>query len=184
MEKGKISSDRHMAESLSSYEGEKLCAILYVLSGRYRGAAKTLQKLIERDPEELECYSWMVLCQALWGKRSGAADYAKQGLKVFAEKQVSVEKLSRPDHLCQYAFLLYFTGASQQAYEIFERAASAVPCHDQICQRCCEAYYGIGLCKAFDGDRQAAEAAFRRSLEIRPHNIVCRKLSENLLKSL
>lgn len=184
MEKGKISSARHMAESLSSHEGEKLCAILYVLSGRYRGAAKTLQKLIDREPEELEYYSWMVLCQALWGKRSGAADYAKQGLKVFAEKHVSVEKLSRPDHLCQYAFLLYFTGASQQAYEIFERAASAVPCHDQICQRCCEAYYGIGLCKAFDGDRQEAEAAFRRSLAIRSHNIVCRKLSENLLKSL
>ena len=83
---------------------------------------RLLRKLIDREPEELEYYSWMVLCQALWGKRSGAADYAKQGLKAFAEKHVSVEKLSRPDHLCQYGFFLYFAGSSQQAYEIFGRA--------------------------------------------------------------
>ena len=184
MEKGKISSARHMAESLSSYEGEKLCGILYILSGKYRGAAKILQKLIDRELEKLEYYRWMVLCQALWGKRSGAADYARTALNIFAEKHVSTEKLSRPDHLCEYAFFLYFAGTKQQAYDVFEKAANAVPCHDAICRCCYEAYYGIGLCKAFDGDRQAAEAAFRRSLEIRPHNIVCLKLSENLLKSL
>ena len=184
MEKGKISSARHMAESIRSDEGEELCGVLYMLSGKYRGGAKILQKLIDRNPERLEYYSWMVLCQALWGKRSGAADYAKQGLKIFAEKHVSMEKLRRPDHLCQYAFLLYFTGASQQAYEIFQRAATAVPCHDKICRHCYEAHYGIGLCKAFDGDRQASREAFEKSLQIQPHNMVCRKLSENLLKSL
>lgn len=184
LEEGRLAIAGKMAESLSSYDGEKLCAILYVLRGNYRSAMRLLRKLIDREPEELEYYSWMVLCQALWGKRSGAADYAKQGLKAFAEKHVSVEKLSRPDHLCQYGFFLYFAGSSQQAYEIFGRAAAAVPCHDEICSRCYEAYYGIGLCKAFDHDREASQEAFEKSLQIQPHNTVCRKLSENLLKSL
>ena len=184
LEEGRLAIAGKMAESLSSYDGEKLCAILYVLRGNYRGAKRLLRKLIDREPEELEYYSWMVLCQALWGKRSGAADYAKQGLKAFAEKHVSVEKLSRPDHLCQYGFFLYFAGSPQQAYEIFGRAAAAVPCHDEICSRCYEAYYGIGLCKAFDHDREASQEAFEKSLQIQPHNTVCRKLSENLLKSL
>ena len=184
MEEGRLAIAGKLAESLSSYDGEQLCAILYVLRGSYRSAMRLLRKLIEREPENVEHYSWMVLCQALWGKRSGAEDYAKAALKVFADTHVSVEKLSRPDHLCQYAFLLYFTGASQQVYEIFERAASAVPCHDEICSRCYEAYYGIGLCKAFDGERQAAQEAFAESLQIQPHNMVCQKLSQNLLKSL
>ena len=184
LEEGRLVIAGKMAESLSSYDGEKLCAILYVLRGNYRSAMRLLRKLIDREPEELEYYSWMVLCQALWGKRSGAADYAKQGLKAFAEKHVSVEKLSRPDHLCQYGFFLYFAGSPQQAYEIFGRAAAAVPCHDEICSRCYEAYYGIGLCKAFDHDREASQEAFEKSLQIQPHNTVCRKLSENLLKSL
>ena len=184
LEEGRLAIAGKMAESLSSYDGEKLCAILYVLRGNYRSAMRLLRKLIDREPEELEYYSWMVLCQALWGKRSGAADYAKQGLKAFAEKHVSVEKLSRPDHLCQYGFFLYFAGSPQQAYEIFGRAAAAVPCHDEICSRCYEAYYGIGLCKAFDHDREASQEAFEKSLQIQPHNTVCRKLSENLLKSL
>ena len=184
LEEGRLAIAGKMAESLSSYDGEKLCAILYVLRGNYRSAMRLLRKLIDREPEELEYYSWMVLCQALWGKRSGAADYAKQGLKAFAEKHVSVEKLSRPDHLCQYGFFLYFAGSSQHAYEIFGRAAAAVPCHDEICSRCYEAYYGIGLCKAFDHDREASQEAFEKSLQIQPHNTVCRKLSENLLKSL
>ena len=184
LEEGRLAIAGKMAESLSSYDGEKLCAILYVLRGNYRSAMRLLRKLIDREPEELEYYSWMVLCQALWGKRSGAADYAKQGLRVFAEKHVSVEKLSRPDHLCQYGFFLYFAGSPQQAYEIFGRAAAAVPCHDEICSRCYEAYYGIGLCKAFDHDREASQEAFEKSLQIQPHNTVCRKLSENLLKSL
>ena len=184
LEEGRLAIAGKMAESLSSYDGEKLCAILYVLRGNYRSAMRLLRKLIDREPEELEYYSWMVLCQALWGKRSGAADYAKQGLKAFAEKHVSVEKLSRPDHLCQYGFFLYFAGSPQQAYEIFGRAATTVPCHDEICSRCYEAYYGIGLCKAFDHDREASQEAFEKSLQIQPHNTVCRKLSENLLKSL
>ena len=184
LEEGRLAIAGKMAESLSSYDGEKLCAILYVLRGNYRSAMRLLRKLIDREPEELEYYSWMVLCQALWGKRSGAADYAKQGLKVFAEKHVSVEKLSRPDHLCQYGFFLYFAGSPQQAYEIFGRAVTTVPCHDEICSRCYEAYYGIGLCKAFDHDREASQKAFEKSLQIQPHNTVCRKLSENLLKSL
>ena len=184
MEEGRLAIAGKLAESLSSYDGEQLCAILYILRGSYRSAMRLLRKLIEREPENVEHYSWMVLCQALWGKRSGAEDYAKAALKVFADTHVSVEKLSRPDHLCQYAFLLYFTGASQQAYEIFERAASAVPCHDEICSRCYEAYYGIGLCKAFDGERQAAQEAFAESLQIQRHNMVCRKLSQNLMKSL
>ena len=184
LEEGRLAIAGKMAESLSSYDGEKLCAILYVLRGNYRSAMRLLRKLIDREPEELEYYSWMVLCQALWGKRSGAADYAKQGLKAFAEKHVSVEKLSRPDHLCQYGFFLYFAGSPQQAYEIFGRAATTVPCHDEICSRCYEAYYGIGLCKAFDHDREASQKAFEKSLQIQPHNTVCRKLSENLLKSL
>ena len=184
LEEGRLAIAGKMAESLSSYDGEKLCAILYVLRGNYRSAMRLLRKLIDREPEELEYYSWMVLCQALWGKRSGAADYAKQGLKAFAEKHVSVEKLSRPDHLCQYGFFLYFAGSPQQAYEIFGRAAAVVPCHDEICSRCYEAYYGIGLCKAFDHDREASQEAFEKSLQIQPHNTVCRKLSENLLKSL
>ena len=184
LEEGRLAIAGKMAESLSSYDGEKLCAILYVLRGNYRSAMRLLRKLIDREPEELEYYSWMVLCQALWGKRSGAADYAKQGLKVFAEKHVSVEKLSRPDHLCQYGFFLYFAGSPQQAYEIFGRAVTTVPCHDEICSRCYETYYGIGLCKAFDHDREASQEAFEKSLQIQPHNTVCRKLSENLLKSL
>ena len=184
LEEGRLAIAGKMAESLSSYDGEKLCAILYVLRGNYRSAMRLLRKLIDREPEELEYYSWMVLCQALWGKRSGAEDYAKQGLKVFAEKHVSVEKLSRPDHLCQYGFFLYFAGSPQQAYEIFGRAAAVVPCHDEICSRCYEAYYGIGLCKVFDHDREASQEAFEKSLQIQPHNTVCRKLSENLLKSL
>lgn len=184
LEEGRLAIAGKMAESLSSYDGEKLCAILYVLRGNYRSAMRLLRKLIDREPEELEYYSWMVLCQALWGKRSGAADYAKQGLKVFAEKHVSVEKLSRPDHLCQYGFFLYFAGSPQQAYEIFGRAVTTVPCHDEICSRCYEAYYGVGLCKAFDHDREASQEAFEKSLQIQPHNTVCRKLSENLLKSL
>ena len=184
LEEGRLAIAGKMAESLSSYDGEKLCAILYVLRGNYRSAMRLLRKLIDREPEELEYYSWMVLCQALWGKRSGAADYAKQGLRVFAEKHVSVEKLSRPDHLCQYGFFLYFAGSPQQAYEIFGRAVTTVPCHDEICSRCYEAYYGIGLCKAFDHDREASQEAFEKSLQIQPHNTVCRKLSENLLKSL
>ena len=184
LEEGRLAIAGKMAESLSSYDGEKLCAILYVLRGNYRSAMRLLRKLIDREPEELEYYSWMVLCQALWGKRSGAADYAKQGLKAFAEKHVSVEKLSRPDHLCQYGFFLYFAGSPQQAYEIFGRAVTTVPCHDEICSRCYEAYYGIGLCKAFDHDREASQEAFEKSLQIQPHNTVCRKLSENLLKSL
>lgn len=184
LEEGRLAIAGKMAESLSSYDGEKLCAILYVLRGNYRSAMRLLRRLIDRDPEELEYYSWMVLCQALWGKRSGAADYAKQGLKVFAENHVSVEKLSRPDHLCQYGFFLYFAGSPQQAYEIFGRAVTTVPCHDEICSRCYEAYYGIGLCKAFDHDREASQEAFEKSLQIQPHNTVCRKLSENLLKSL
>ena len=184
LEEGRLAIAGKMAESLSSYDGEKLCAILYVLRGNYRSAMRLLRKLIDREPEELEYYSWMVLCQALWGKRSGAADYAKQGLKAFAEKHVSVEKLSRPDHLCQYGFFLYFAGSPQQSYEIFGRAAATVPCHDEICSRCYEAYYGIGLCKAFDHDREASQEAFEKSLQIQPHNTVCRKLSENLLKSL
>ena len=184
LEEGRLAIAGKMAESLSSYDGEKLCAILYVLRGNYRSAMRLLRNLIDREPEELEYYSWMVLCQALWGKRSGAADYAKQGLKVFAEKHVSVEKLSRPDHLCQYGFFLYFAGSPQQAYEIFGRAVTTVPCHDEICSRCYEAYYGIGLCKAFDHDREASQKAFEKSLQIQPHNTVCRKLSENLLKSL
>ena len=184
LEEGRLVIAGKMAESLSSYDGEKLCAILYVLRGNYRSAMRLLRKLIDREPEELEYYSWMVLCQALWGKRSGAADYAKQGLKAFAEKHVSVEKLSRPDHLCQYGFFLYFAGSPQQAYEIFGRAVTTVPCHDEICSRCYEAYYGIGLCKAFDHDREASQEAFEKSLQIQPHNTVCRKLSENLLKSL
>lgn len=184
LEEGRLAIAGKMAESLSSYDGEKLCAILYVLRGNYRSAMRLLRKLIDREPEELEYYSWMVLCQALWGKRSGAADYAKQGLRVFAEKHVSVEKLSRPDHLCQYGFFLYFAGSPQQAYEIFGRAVTTVPCHDEICSRCYEAYYGIGLCKAFDHDREESQEAFEKSLQIQPHNTVCRKLSENLLKSL
>ena len=184
LEEGRLAIAGKMAESLSSYDGEKLCAILYVLRGNYRSAMRLLRKLIDREPEELEYYSWMVLCQALWGKRSGAEDYAKQGLKVFAEKHVSVEKLSRPDHLCQYGFFLYFAGSPQQAYEIFGRAVTTVPCHDEICSRCYEAYYGIGLCKAFDHDREESQEAFEKSLQIQPHNTVCRKLSENLLKSL
>lgn len=184
LEEGRLAIAGKLAESLSSYDGELLCASLYVLRGSYRSAMRLLRKLIDREPEELEYYSWMVLCQALWGKRSGAADYAKQGLKAFAEKHVSVEKLSRPDHLCQYGFFLYFAGSPQHAYEIFGRAAAAVPCHDEICSRCYEAYYGIGLCKAFDHDREASQEAFEKSLQIQPHNTVCRKLSENLLKSL
>ncbi len=96
LEEGRLAIAGKMAESLSSYDGEKLCAILYVLRGNYRSAMRLLRKLIDREPEELEYYSWMVLCQALWGKRSGAADYANSGLKAFAEKHVSVEKLQPP----------------------------------------------------------------------------------------
>ena len=108
-----------MAESLSSYDGGKaLC-----------DPVCAARKLSECHAASKEAYrpgagrtGILQLDGAVsgsLGKRSGAADYAKQGLKAFAEKHVSVEKLSRPDHLCQYGFFLYFAGSSQQAYEIF-----------------------------------------------------------------
>ncbi len=183
MEEGHFAVAGKLAERLNCCAGEQLSAILYVLRGSYRNAIKLFRKLIEIEPDVPEHYGWMVLCQALWGKRSGAADYAKQGLKVFAEKHVSAEKLGRPDYLCQYGLLLYFAGLPKQAYDVFEKAVCAVTCCDEICQYCYEAYFGIGICKAFDCDWRAADAAFARALTIKPHNIVCRKLSENLKNS-
>ena len=91
MEEGRLAIAGKLAESLSSYHGELLCASLYVLRGSYRSAVRLLRKLIEREPENLEYYSWMILCQALWGKRSGAEETAKQALRVFADTHVSAK---------------------------------------------------------------------------------------------
>ena len=45
LEEGRLAIAGKMAESLSSYDGEKLCAILYVLRGNYRSAMRLLRKL-------------------------------------------------------------------------------------------------------------------------------------------
>lgn len=181
---GKITKAAGTAESLISYEGEVLCAVIYTLKGKYRGASKLLRKLSEKEKTDVELYSWNALCHALWGKRNEASQWAEKGLSVFFGKYAPADMLTRPDQLCQYGLLAFLSGKTESAYEAFERAKTAVPCYEQPCGRCYEVYYGIGLCKALEGDAKGAADAFETSLGIRPHNTICRHLYETLMKSI
>lgn len=181
---GKILKAADTAESLASYEGEALCAVICTLRGNYRKAVKLFSKLSEKEKSDVELYSWNALCHALWGKRNEASEWAEKGLDVFFGKYVPADMLTRPDQLCQYGLLAFLSGKTENAYEAFEKAKTAVPCYEQPCGRCYEVYYGIGLCKALDGDAKGAADAFETSLSIRPHNTICRHLYGKLTKSI
>ena len=164
MEEGRLAIAGKLAESLSSYDGEQLCAILYVLRGSYRSAMRLLRKLIERGAGEYRALQLDGALSGSLGQAERSRGLCKDGAQGFCRHPRFGGKAGVAPTICVSTRSCCISrGRRSRPYEIFERAASAVPCHDEICSRCYEAYYGIGLCKAFDGERQAAQEAFAES---------------------
>ena len=182
LQSGKMMKACHTAEMIASYDGEKLCAQIYLLEGKYRGASRLFKKLMRKEPQDTDNYEWMTLCQALCGKQKNAAEWAAKGMEVFLQKYDSMEKLSRPDQLYQYAIFSFFSGNTPDAYSALRKAADAAPCYEKSCGACYKAYYGTGICKAFEGDAVKAAAAFRKAIELRPYNPVCMRMYKILCR--
>lgn len=182
LQSGKMMKACHTAEMIASYDGEKLCAQIYMLEGKYRGASHIFKKLMRKEPQDTDNYEWMTLCQALWGKQRNAAEWAAKGMEVFLQKYDSMEKLSRPDQLYQYAIFSFFSGNTPDAYSALRKTADAAPCYEKSCGACYKAYYGTGICKAFEGDAVKAAAAFRKAIELRPYNPVCMRMYKILCR--
>lgn len=181
---GKMFKARRLAESIAANDGEQLCAIIYTLDGNYRGAARMFKKLIKKEEFNVDHYSWLSLCLSLWGKHKEAAVWAGQGIEVIMKRHITEDKMIRPDHLCQYAILLFMSAQQEKAYEILQKALAARPCYEQTCSRCYEAHYAIGICQAFEGNMEKARESFEESLKIRPDNMICRTIYNNMMNSM
>ena len=182
VEAGKMFKARCMAESAASSEGEQLRAIIYTMDRDYRGAAKILRKLISKEPFDIDNYGWLSMCLMLRGKTADAEAAACQGIDAVMRIHRSEDRIVRPDHLCQYGFLMFLSGDRKHGFEILDRVRDMHPCYDRICSRCYEVYTALGICYALDGRLAESEAAFAASLEIRPHNAVCRALAGQLCR--
>ena len=182
VEAGKMFKARCMAEAAASSEGEQLRAIIYAMDRDYRGAAKILRKLISKEPFDIDNYGWLSMCLMLRGKTADAEAAACQGIDAVMRIHRSEDRIVRPDHLCQYGFLMFLSGDRKHGFEILDRVRDMHPCYDRICSRCYEVYTALGICYALDGRLTESEAAFAASLEIRPHNAVCRALAGQLCR--
>lgn len=171
-----------IADTLISDEGERFCAILNILEGSYRAAEHLLKKRIKKNPDEVENYIWMAICQALRGKGSGAAEWAQKGLAIFMAIHVSPENLLWPEHMYRYGILAFLSGDKEGAYEMLDKAAKAVPCYAEICGRCHKAYFALGLCKGLEGKKEESKAAFDEALAIKPNDMLTKSIQKNLTK--
>ena len=182
VEAGKMFKARCMTEAAASSEGEQLRAMIYALDRDYRGAAKILRKLISKEPFDIDNYGWLSICLMLRGRTADAEAAARQGIDAVMRIHRSEDRIVRPDHLCQYGFLMFLSGDRKRGFGILDRVREMHPCYDRICSRCYEVYTALGVCYALDGRHAESEAAFAKSLEIRPYNAVCRTLAGQLCR--
>ncbi len=178
LESGKGFVADRIAESIASFEGEEFCAMSELMKKNYGKAARMFRKLLEKQRDQVDNYSWLAFALYLGGSPGEARDWAERGLKLLKEMYGEEDAAVRPDILCQYGFLHAMAGRGERAVKAFVRALKRPTCSDHICQRCHEAYYGLGVCYAINGQRKQADEAFERSLRIKPYNALCRRVAQ------
>lgn len=166
------------AETIPSRDGERLCAIHEMINMNYRKASKLFKKLVKKEPDEIDNYSWCSLALRLKGADAESVSCARQGLAVFKEQNGDVKDIKSPYFLCQYAFLNTLCNECEEAVRTFEHALEMPTCHYHPCNECYEAHYGLGMNHLLNGNKQDAMIEFDKSLKIKPANIVCRKMRE------
>lgn len=167
-----------IAESIASREGERLCAIHEMLYMNFKKAAKMFKKLVKKEPNEIDNYSWCALALNLCGNKAEAEACATQGIAVFKEQYGDIQDIKLPYYLCQYAFLKVMCSKCEEAVHIFEHALEVPTCRNYPCSECYEAHYGLGINHLVHGNRYDAKIEFDKALEIKQANIVCRKMRE------
>lgn len=178
MNSGKGLVAKKIAESVASPDGERLCGIIELMYRQKGKAIRIFKKLIRKQSEVIDNYSWLSLALYLKGLNAEAQEYAKQGLQIFYDKYGSWEDVRRPDLICQYAFLQTMCGNMEKAKEAFDRALTVPTCQDRICRECYEAHYGMGIYYSCNGNMKNSGIEFEKSLRIKSANAVCRKMSK------
>lgn len=178
MEAGKLLQAQNIASSIASLDGECLCGMLEVIHMNFGKAIKVFRKLVQKQPEEIDYYSWLAFALYFNGAQLEASSVARQGLSVFGNLYGNIADVKRADRLCQYAFLKTLCGEREEAGAVFERALSAVTCPEYVCTECYEAHYGLGIYHLCNGNRQDAGVEFDNALRIKPANLLCKKMRE------
>lgn len=171
-----------VAEGIASTEGERLCAVLELLYGSSTKAIRLFNKLIKKEPEEVENYIWCALALQMKGKKESAEKIADYGLNVFEKAYGKIEISTRPNRFYQYGMLKMLSGKAAEAREIFQKALKLPTCPESACTGCYKAHCGLGILYALNGHNSAAASEFDESLRIRPYNTICKKIRSKLLK--
>lgn len=137
-----------------------------------------------KNPEEIDNYSYAALAAALKKNQELATEYAEKGLEILRENNFDEEEIKKPSVLCQFGILHALAGDMERSLKFFNRAVSLPTCCEYICTECYEAYYGMGITYAYYGQKEEARRAFNKSIEIKEHNIVCKKIGGNILKRM
>jgi len=168
---------KEAAAGLISPDGHRLQGIIELTNSNLKKAAKLLKKALKEQDDKVDNYSWLAFALYLKGETSDAEEIAMQGLELFKEKHGDAAGLKESELICMYAFLNMMSGKTDTALEYFEKALNQPTCCEYICSECYEAHYGLGIYYACTGNEQKAKEEFKKALQIRPANMVCRKIS-------
>lgn len=166
------------AESIASTDGERLCAVIELVSKKYRAAAKHLNKLVKKQPNNIDNYSWLSLALYSQGKNAEATEVAQIGLSLIEEYNGDIDSVNNPETLCQYAFLKTMCEEFEVAEKYFDKASQLPTCPHNICDKCYEAHFGKGVLYGCSGRRKKAIEEFDKSLEICGSNYICKKIKK------
>ncbi len=164
--------------SMIEPEGERFNGILELFYGKSKAAVKLLKSALKNEPENPDNYSWLAFIYYINGDHDLAAKIALDGLDVLKETCGDMGKYHRCEDLCQYAFLKMMCGETDEAMEMFQRAADQPTCPEFVCGKCYEAYAGMGICHAIKGEILQANQAFDESLKENPDNEICKKIRD------
>ncbi len=178
MESGKLIQAQNIADSIASHDGERLCGILEIVHMNFGNAARLFRKLVKKQPDVIDNYSWLSLALYFSGAQLESVSYARQGIAVFEKLYGRITDIKRSDRLCQYAFLKTLCGEREEAWDKFNMALSVPTCPEYVCKECYEAHYGLGVYHLYNGNQQDARMEFEQALTIKPCNTVCRKMRE------
>lgn len=178
LESGNAIFGKALAETIPSVDGERLCAVLELVNKNYRTAVRLFKKLVKKQDDHVDNYSWLALALYSQGKKQEAANCAYEGLALLNEYNGSVDNVKIPDVLCQYAFLKTMREEFDEAERIYNIALSLPTCSAYICNGCYEAHFGKGVLYGCSGQHKKALEEFNKSLEIRGANYICKKIKK------
>lgn len=166
------------AEAIASTDGERLCAAIELVNKNYRKAVKLFKKLVKKQDDNVDNYSWLALALYSQGKTGEAAEIAQTGLCLLEEFNGDIDSVKTPEVLCQYAFLKTMQEEFDIAEKYYDKAADMPTCTHYICKECYESHFGKGVMYGCKGQRKKAMDEFDKSLKIRKSNYICKKIKK------